>query len=248
MRLFPQMPSEALLSPQEGIGVGVNGNVHPDGTKGLLGATGATLAIPEDTFHVPTMFKRSAEGEHLVIAEFTEGCEWCLTELSLVSLNIKLDGTLCRIKNSLFYKKLSTGLVRVDPDNTADEYLCAAKRNAERTYPLPDGYYTAYGPKINGNPQGADDHYMIRIAPVDVSLMVGFVATDIKRGFGISIDEFYNSVKQTLLESTVQGFIFMWEKPIMRPYKMAQITRRDFGFNWPIEEKVSEDAQMVTMY
>lgn len=193
-----------------------------------------------DDIDIPTMFKRSPE-THLVIPEMAEGSEWA-QELTNTLLTIKLDGELIRIKWDLG-KQLKTIARRIqnlwfsiDGEHPADKYLWEAYSNSSIGYPLAEGYYIAFGPNINGNKMGVDRCQMVRIAPVDAAILVGWGAVSIHRGPMSTVQQFYGDIKRELSESTVEGFIIQWEQPQMVPFKFAKVTRRDFGFSWPIIE------------
>lgn len=188
---------------------------------------------------IPTMFKRDPI-THRVIPEMSEGCEWAKDRTDTL-LTIKLDGELVKIwwdvplQTKCVGRKLGDIWFKMSGDHPSDKYIWEAYANSSTGFALPEGYYVAFGPNINDNKQGVDRLQMIRIAPVDAQLIIGWGAVDIMRG-SISVEEFYNNLKKELEESTIEGFVFQWEKPQMVPFKFAKITRKDFGFDWPIKE------------
>lgn len=187
---------------------------------------------------MPTMFVRD-ESTHLVTPKLAPGCEWAKEDTSTL-LTIKLDGELVKVyldthtMTKIVARRIGGYWFRVSEDHPADRYIWEAYQNTQAASTLPEGFYVAFGPNINGNAQGVDSLQMIRIAPVDAQVIVGWGAVSIHRGAQYSDTEFYEDIKRELEESTVEGFVFQLEKPSLQPHKFAKVTRKDMGFPWPI--------------
>lgn len=201
--------------------------------------------------NIPTMFVRD-EKTHLVTPKLTPGCEWAKDDTSTL-LTIKLDGELVKIywdqhtMTKIVARRIGDVWFRISSDHPADKYVWEAYINSSNGLALTEGFYVAFGPNINGNAQDVDRLQMLRIAPVDAQIIVGWGAVSVHRGVQYPVAEFYEDIKRELEESTVEGFLFQLEKPQLQPYKFAKITRKDFGFPWPIPKVVSmlTDAELA---
>lgn len=201
-----------------------------------------------DTIDLPTMFKRGGEENGFKVKpELAEGCEWVKDRLDIL-LTIKVDGTLCKVAwkpidmVKTLYRKMGDVWFLCDRDHPMDKWLWEAYDNCSKNAALPEGFYVAYGPSINGNPQDAAEHSMVRIGPADAAILIGWTAVDIKRGTWVPVEAFFESIKKELEDSTVAGFVFQWEQPQMQPFKFAQITRKDLGLSWPIHKVAERNA------
>lgn len=196
---------------------------------------------------IPTLFKRGGkENNYHVLCELSPGCEWVLEGQGMIT--IKIDGMNVQVKKVdtiageilKLYKRLkpsdgeysSAAYIPAERDNPNDQYLFEAFDKLDRF--ATEGIYEAYGPKINANPQKADDHYMVRVAPVEGVLIVPKTAIVIKTGPGVTVQEFFNSVRRELFDSPeIEGLVWQFEEPSMTLKKAAKIKRKDFGFLWP---------------
>jgi len=79
----------------------------------------------------------------------------------------------------------------------------------------PAGTYELVGPKVNGNPDGADQHTLVKHGAVIL------LDTDGGRSF--------DSIRAFLEQNAVEGIV--WHHPDGR---MAKVKRRDFGLAWPV--------------
>jgi hypothetical protein len=183
---------------------------------------------------IPTLFER---GEHgLVVPKITPGCEWAATDGGGL-LTIMIDGQNVKVAGGKLLKRVKPA----DPTYTEGTYVPCTQEDDPYLYQAydaerwpGDGIYEAYGPKINGNPHGANANRLVKIAPVDTVLIVTVASTKIKRGHQYSTQEFFDSLKLELSESPeIEGFVFQFENPGMKLQKAAKIKRKDFGLTWP---------------
>ncbi len=193
----------------------------------------------EGIIDIPSMFKVDTIG--WAIPELAEGCEWVKDQMDTL-LCIKLDGVPCQVwvdpvtNTKKISREMGLGWVNVDITNPhpMDTLVRDAYLKASKGLTLPAGLYVAYGPGIMDNRMGVSELDMVRIAPPDARLLVDWRMTQIERGAEVNVKDFYDSIADELEESTVEGLIVVWEKPSMVPYKMAQVTRKEFGMEWPI--------------
>lgn len=186
---------------------------------------------------VPKLFKCGEDGKAL--AELAEGNEWVLEGKGL--LTIKIDGQECKVQEGKLFLRLNTfkdsTYVLCDRDAPEDKALWTAfdtARGANVT--IPDGIYIAYGPGIRGNAQNADRPFMFRIAPIDAHLLISNdqQQTKIRRGHGVSVITFFDSIKEEFLGGDIEGLVYHYEDPCFHPKAFAQVTRRDMGLPWPL--------------
>jgi len=192
-----------------------------------------------DLINALPLFQHDEAG--FAVPALTVGCSWVIEKSCLVT--IKLDGINVKVKGNQLYRleKSSVGgspfYVMCSEYFVADQALVAAFRNAAgaKSGVLPDGIYEAFGPGIKGNPHGAEEPYMLRVAPMDGPLMISPHQTKIKCGYGVNVQELYAAVKAELEESPeIEGIVFQWEKAMMQPELFAVVERKDFGLPWPV--------------
>jgi len=207
---------------------------------------------------IPTLFRRGGKDvEYHVLPEITAGCEWVLDSTKGL-MTIKIDGQNVKIAkdkdgNLKLYKRLKpangfyteASYIPVIAEDPVDQYLVVAYDNLEHKH---EGIYEVYGPRINGNPQGAKDHYMIRVVPVAHDLIITSSQHRIKRGPGVNVIDLFNSIKDELEASPeIEGIVFHWEEPSMMLKAAAKIKRRDFGFPWPAKPMQMEISEIPTV-
>ncbi len=188
---------------------------------------------------IPSLFKRSYEGDRLVYDEVVEGSEWVVAGEGVAT--VKIDGTSCMVKDGKLYKRYDrkrnkkTGEYREallgwipceeEPDeNTGhwpgwlligdgpeDKWHREALENESSA--LLDGTYELTGPKIQGNPHKEIKHYLTRHDSMP--------KTDVPVNF--------DDIKDYLLsKSYMEGIV--WHHPDGR---MVKIKKKDFGLKWP---------------
>lgn len=203
-----------------------------------------------DKFIMPkiqTVFKKDPATK-LVIPELNPEMEWVRNGVGLIT--IWIDGIHIKVKKdstgkTRVYRQLkgyasSGAYIQVHEKDKLDQPIWEAFESLINKEP---GIYVAYGKDIERNPQGADKNYMIKVIPVSGSLMIPQQGPDfkIKRGPEVSVEEFFDSVRSELLYADVKGLIFQYEQPSLNPIKFAKVSRKNFGFSWPIQpESVTE--------
>lgn len=127
---------------------------------------------------IPSLFKRNYETDRLVRDEITEGCEWVQEGKGYATR--KFDGTCCLVRDGQLYRRFEVkkgkkppegfepasnvdpntgkqqGWVRVSENNPSDKWHVEAFQSD-----LSDGTYELCGPKVQGNPEGFDNHVLI---------------------------------------------------------------------------------------
>ena len=191
---------------------------------------------------IPTLFVRNFENHKIVKCtdEITPGCEEAFLN---GKATVKIDGSCCAIIDGVFYKRYDakknkkppegaipccdpdpiTGhhphWVKVDKDNPADKWFVEAFNNTYISYRGINRTFEAVGPHFQGNP------YMYE---KDKLIPHGEHYVDVVRT--------YDGVKNFLESNRYEGIVFWYNgEPV------CKIKRTDFGFSWPIKEKVNEN-------
>ena len=175
---------------------------------------------------IPTLFKRNPEDMKHVLPEVTPGCEWVLEGEGEATR--KYDGTCFMLdEDSQWWARREVKPGKAEPEgfeavetdeNTGKtvgwepvEQSSFAKYHAEALgHPYERrviGTYELCGPKINGNPEGFDEHVLI--AHQDADLL------DAPRD--------HDGLRDWLLAHRYEGIV--WHHPDGR---MAKLKRRDF--------------------
>lgn len=128
---------------------------------------------------IPTLFKRDPEDMRRVLPEVTPGCEWVLAGEGRPTR--KYDGMCVMFDGERWWarrevkpgKEPPAHYQAIETDEATGktvgwepiEQSPFARFHAEAVEPygstLPAGTYELYGPKINGNPEGAERHRLI---------------------------------------------------------------------------------------
>jgi len=129
---------------------------------------------------ISTLFKKDPNDLGRVINEFDTENLWVFDEG--VKVTQKFDGTACAIINGLLYKRYDVKKGRQVPENAIpcqepDEITehwphwvkCKREDKADKWHfdaldyapKLKDGTYELCGPKIQGNPEGLSEHFLI---------------------------------------------------------------------------------------
>jgi len=189
---------------------------------------------------IPCLFKRdfNTKGRQtLIYNEVTEGCEWVLKGEGIPY--IKIDGTACRIKEGVLYKRYDAKHGKIPPSNfepceeTPDlitghwpgwipvglepDSIWHREAFEQSNCKNRDGTYELVGPKIKNNPEGLDRHTLLPHTSFKI------------------IERIYLSYEGLCLylrKNNVEGIVF--HHPDGR---MAKIRRSDYGFEWPIKDK-----------
>ena len=187
---------------------------------------------------IPTVFKADENG--LAVPEFNADCEWVNSEDGLMT--IKLDGEQVMVelqdnKWKIFKLYLGGEYFELFRSMNSDAPYWKAFDNQDVKS---IGKFEVYGKDIKGNPHKINDTYMIKVFPVDMSLIVNRDRGP-RRSTIIPVGDFFNSVKKELEESPeIEGFVFHLEGQSMTLKKIAKVTKKDFGIAWPPVEKVAE--------
>ncbi len=183
---------------------------------------------------IKSLFVRDYEGNRQVTPEVVEGSEWVLNGEGQAYR--KWDGTSCMIKDGEIYKRYDakkgktppagaipceekpnehTGhwphWVKCEKSNKADKWHI---ETFERNQELANGTYELIGPKINGNRENREKHYLLR------------------HNHGLNKLNFspksFEDVREFLSTNIIEGVV--WHH---KDGRMVKIKRKDFGFPWP---------------
>lgn len=172
---------------------------------------------------IPTLFERDWDGDRSrVVNQVHAGCEWVLAGEGVATR--KLDGTCCLIRDGKLYKRreLRKGdavpplFEKADFDEETGKTVgwmpCdfgpEDKWHMSAFAGQPDGTYELIGPKVQGNPEKAYSHILIRHSDA--------ATFDAPRTF--------DGLREWLADKDIEGLVF--HHPDGR---MAKIKLRDFG-------------------
>lgn len=176
-----------------------------------------------------SLFKRNYDGDHLVRDEVVEGAEWVLAGEGCATR--KFDGACCRVKDGKLYKRFDAKEGKTpplgfepaqDPDpNTGhwpgwvpigegpdDRWFREGWHNSRLITEKEDVTYELCGPKVNKNPEGYPDHFLILHGVEGLD--------DCPRDF--------EGIKAFLASRDIEGIV--WHHPDGR---MVKIKKKDFG-------------------
>lgn len=177
---------------------------------------------------IPTLFVRDPENRKLVTQEVNPGCEWVMAGEGVATR--KYDGTCCLIEEGKLYKRREVkdgkpvpedfreanydpvtkkrfGWVPVG-DGPEDKYYWEAYGFSR---PVPgDGTYELCGPKVQGNPEEYDRHFLIPHAHAHTYP---------------GVSRTFEGIKEFLRTRKIEGLVF--HHPDGR---MAKIKKRDFSY------------------
>lgn len=184
-----------------------------------------------------SLFQRNYEGDRLVRDELVPGAEWVAAGEGVATR--KWDGTCCMVRGGVLYRRYDAkhgkpapagfepaqdpdpvtghwpGWIKVSDANPADRWhLDAWNDHLLNTgeQPLYDGTYELVGPKVQGNPDKWDRHYLITHG--------GDAYPDAPRTF--------DALREWFKGHVMEGLV--WHHPDGR---MVKIKRKDFGLKWP---------------
>lgn len=174
-----------------------------------------------------SLFQRDYGGNRLVRDEIVPGAEWVVAGEGVATQ--KYDGTCCLIRDGKFYKRYEVkpgGKPPADfePANDVDDntgkqqgWIPVGEGPEDRWHReafsgQPDGTYELIGPKIQGNPEGADSHVLVPHGHRTLS--------DVPRDF--------DSLRTYLMTMPIEGIV--WHHPDGR---MVKIKGKDFGIKRP---------------
>jgi hypothetical protein len=134
---------------------------------------------------IPTLFKRDFSNNGMIISEYNDGVEWVLAGEGVATR--KYDGTSVLIRAGKMYKRYElrpgkvapTDFEEVDHDETTGkkvgwvqvgwgaedkwfrEAIIGGNPDMVSAEQYPDGNYELVGPKVQGNPEHAHEHYLL---------------------------------------------------------------------------------------
>lgn len=183
---------------------------------------------------IPTLFKRDPDDMRKVLPEVTPGCEWVLAGEGIATR--KYDGTCCMFDTGTSWwarrevkpgKQAPENFQAVETDEMTGKTVgwepmeqSAFARWHERALPslrlspelrqVVPGTYELCGPKVNGNPEGFDEHTLIRHAEA-LPIVLGEVPA-------------FDWLSEWMPTIPYEGLV--WHHP---DGQMAKLKRRDFA-------------------
>lgn len=183
---------------------------------------------------IPTLFKRDKSERRYLTNEVNTGCDWVLHGEGVATQ--KHDGTCCMIDEGILYKRYTVKRGRTPPN-----YFIAAQEPDLHTGQTPgwvpilggpedryhmeafgrlllpiDGTYELCGPKVQGNPEGLDEHILI---PHGSKILPTAPRT-------------HRELGKFLARLPIEGIVFHHEDG-----RMAKIRQKDFRRKAPDDEK-----------
>lgn len=177
---------------------------------------------------IPTIFERDWDGDRSrVIDERNPDCTWVFMGAGWPTR--KLDGTSCMVDaDGLLYKRrelrigdqLPVGFQPIDVDQETGKtvgWLPVGDGPEDRWHReafmfATPGTYELIGPKIQGNPEGSEEHVLV---PHNLPTL---------RIDDVAVPRTFDGLKEYLAEHDIEGIVF--HHPDGR---MAKIKKRDFG-------------------
>lgn len=186
---------------------------------------------------IPSLFVRDYDHTRLVYDAVVPGCEWVLAGEGVAT--VKFDGTCCMVRDGKLYKRFELKRGRPAPanfepaqepdyitgdtpgwipvgDGPEDKWHWEAYRQNFYRY---NGTWELIGPKVQGNPYGVDQHFLVAHGSVAVD--------DCPRD--------YEGIRAYLQTRPIEGFVW-WRDPADPNCDKAKVKRRDFGFEWPSKQ------------
>lgn len=176
---------------------------------------------------IPTLFKRDFSNNGMIIPEHAEGTDWVLSGEGVATR--KYDGTSVLIRGGKMFKRYELrpgkeapyGFEEVDRDkNTGkamgwvevgngpeDKWFRESVNDIDNVN-LPDGTYELLGPKVQGNPEHAESHYLQSHAEAET---YDNVPTE------------FNALQEWLTDKDIEGIV--WHHPDGR---MVKIKKKDY--------------------
>jgi len=178
---------------------------------------------------IPTLFKRDFSNHGAIIAEYSDGTDWVVAGGGVATR--KYDGTNVLVRDGKLYKRYELregreapyGFELVDRDETTGKsmgYVEVGNGSEDKWHreavggnpdkvDLPDGPYELLGPKVQGNPEHSEKHYLhdfMRDAETYEDVPTEFEA-----------------LKQWLEDKDIEGLV--WHHPDGR---MVKIKKKDY--------------------
>jgi hypothetical protein len=176
-----------------------------------------------------SLFQRNYDGGRLVRNEVTPGAEWVINGEGIATR--KWDGTCCMIKNGELYKRYDAKKGKTPPEGFAPAqepdpvtghwpgWLKVGDGQEDKWFRMgylntvvtKDGTYELLGPKINGNREEFENHFLI---PHGLTVLEG-------------VPRNYEELKEWFVDAKLEGIV--WHHPDGR---MCKIKKKDFGYKW----------------
>ena len=175
----------------------------------------------------PTIFKRDPENMKGLLSDKHTDCSWVFDDEGVATR--KYDGTCCLIENGMLYKrreikkgkKTPENFVLADHDETTGKTVGWVPVNFESKEDqwyveafqgdLADGTYELLGPKVQGNLEKYENHYLLKHSDAEAY-------PDAPREF--------DALAEWLSDKDIEGLVFHHTDG-----RMAKIKKRDFGQN-----------------
>lgn len=176
---------------------------------------------------IPTLFERDWDGDR---SRVVDKVAFVLPEGAIPT--VKRDGTACLVRGGVLYKRYDAKPGRVPPAGFEPCQECDEQTGHQPGWvpvgdgpedkvfrieeiPNEDGTYELCGPKVQGNPEGYQEHYFIRHG---AEMIAGNIPTD------------FAGLRGWLKDSPWEGIVWWWNgEPV------CKIKRRDFGYAWPVK-------------
>jgi len=183
---------------------------------------------------IPSLFERDWNGDRSrVLNKVTPGCEWVMEGHGVPTR--KWDGTCCKVEAGLLHKRYDAKQGKTPPEgfvpaqepdpitghwpgwlpvrDVPEDRWFREAWNSLKSGTLKDGTYELVGPKINGNPEGYDQHTLI---------LHGW-----QPFYRFPTPPTFETVRDFLEANVIEGIV--WHNLDGR---MAKAKRIDFGFPW----------------
>jgi len=179
---------------------------------------------------IPTLFRRDPADMSRVLDEPNPECAWVQAGEGVAIR--KVDGTSCLYRDGAWWKRREVKKGKSPPADFMEESFDETTGKRTGWVPIVDedkwhrdaiarhqeeppiaGTYELIGPKVQGNPDGVEEHLLLRHAMLDRY-------TDAPTG--------HEALAAWLSDHRIEGLV--WHHPDGR---MAKIKRRDFGLPWP---------------
>lgn len=200
---------------------------------------------------ITNLFNSDLNGR--AIKAITDGCMWTMVEGSLMTM--KLDCIAVEIgfdqKEMVWTMKRlrSNGLPDEDfRRSDTDELVKTVWAAFDSQTTKGTGKYLVYGANICGNPHKLSKTMFAKFLPITHELVVPAHKTIIRRGHGVTVGEFYDSIYNELKQSPeIEGIVFHKEDANLNVLAMAKVTRKQLGLDWPTVEVSQTPTTSVVM-
>lgn len=160
---------------------------------------------------IPTIFKRDLKLKCTpVTGEINPECQWVFDGEGIATrkvdgINIKIEDGMAYVRNKPANPEYDVATYELFTGD--DKYIRAAIQGRE----IEDGIYEAYGEGIRGNPERSEGYHMVRISPIDHSLVLH------------AIPRTYRGLMGYFATHGIEGIVFHH-----RDGRMAKIKTKDF--------------------